>query len=507
MASAGLTEPTAAGGSTATRLLAALDREALPIVVVAAFAGVLGAGLASVLNQDGWLALLSGREIVRHGLPSVDHLTYWTAGRHWTDQQWLGQLALYGLFALGALRLVLVAHVVLSVGTFALAVVAARRLGGSPRATAFVALAGFVPLASTITELRTQVVGSLFFLLTLWLLLVESRAPSRRILLVFPVLVLWANIHGSVTLGAAFCVLAALAYAWEQRRLPATRRAEGWWLRPWAFALGCVCCVFASPYGLSLIGYYDHTLLNRSFGKFVTEWRPITFSGQNLPVFILAGVGLWLLGRERARVSLFEQAAFVLAAAAAFSASRNVGWLALVALLVLPRTVDMKARPSAAGRISPVALGLAVASLFAFGSTAVTAATSPGSKFATRYPAAASDAVARALARDPHARIFADEHFADWLLWRIPDARGRLAYDARFELLSKHQLQTLYEWAAQATDHWRAAASGSSIAVVYPPHDRLKTAALRKSGARILYRDAQIAVLALPRGFGRTPAS
>jgi hypothetical protein len=507
VASEGITEPSVAGGFGVPRILAVLEREALPIVVVAAFAVVLGTGLASVLNQDGWLALVSGREIVRHGLPSVDHLTVWSSGQHWTDQQWLGQLALYGLFALGGLRLLLTAHVFLAVGTFALAVVAARRLGGSPRATALVALGAFVPLAATITELRTQVLGSLFFLLTFLLLLEETRSPSRRLWLVFPVLVLWANVHGSVTLGAALCVLAASSSAWRQSRVSAGQRPTRWWLRPAGLAVGSVCCIFVSPYGLSLIGYYNDTLLNRGFGKFVTEWQPTTFSGQNVPVFALAGVGLWLLGRARGRVSVFEQAAFVLVVVGAFAASRNVGWLGLVALLVLPRTFDLTSRPRTSRRISPVALGLVVASLFAFGSAVVAAATSPSPKFAQRYPVAASDAVARALARDPRAKIFADEHFADWLIWRLPQARGRVAYDARFELLSQVQLRRLYQWAAQATDHWRAAATGDALAVVYPPHDTGKTAALRRSGGRVLYQDAQIAVLALPRGFGRTPAS
>lgn len=500
VASGGLTDSRGARGLGTARALVVLERETLPLVVGTAFAVVLGTGLASVLNQDGWLALLSGREIVQHGLPTADHLTSWSAGKHWTDQQWLGQLVFYGLYALGGLRLLLATHVLIAAGTFALALVAARRLGGSPRATALVAVGALVPLAATITELRTQVLGSLLFLVTVWILILETRHPSRRILLVFPVLVVWANVHGSVTLGAALCVIAAAAYAWEQRAL--LRRERRRCLRPLGLAVGSVCCVFASPYGLSLIGYYNDTLLNRSFGKFVTEWRPITLSGQNIPVFLLAGVGLWLLGRARARVSLFEQAAFVLVTVGAFDASRNVGWLGFVALLVLPRTLDLPSRPRTTTRISPVVLGLVVASLFGISTTVVSAATAPSPKFAQRYPVAASNAVARVLARDPQAKIFSDEHFADWLLWRLPKARGRVAYDARFELLSEAQLQRLYQWAAQATDHWREAAAGDAVAVVYPPHDPGKTAALRRSGARVLYRDAQVAVLALPRGFG-----
>jgi hypothetical protein len=101
--------------------------------------------------------------------------------------------------------------------------------------------------------------------------------------------------------------------------------------------------------------------------------------------------------------------------------------------------------------------------------------------------------------------VFADVHFADWLLWRIPSARGRVAFDARFELLSRSRLESLYRWAVESTDRWRSAAVGTSIAVVDRPDDRLKTAALLRSGARVLYADSEVAVLALPPAFGRAP--
>src|SRR5205823_1738302 len=85
--------------------LNAVDREAAPLVVVAGFAVAITAGFARLLTQDGWLALVAGREIAQHGLPSHDHLTVWSNGRAWVDEQWLGQLAFYGAHAVGGVRL------------------------------------------------------------------------------------------------------------------------------------------------------------------------------------------------------------------------------------------------------------------------------------------------------------------------------------------------------------------------------------------------------------------
>jgi hypothetical protein len=487
--------------SLRSRLFSAVERDAAPAVIVAAFAVVLTAALPSVLGQDGWLALLSGREISRHGLPSADELTMWSAGHRWIDQQWLGHFGAYGLYAAGGLRLLLVCHGLLVIATFALAVIGARRLGASPRATALIAVAAFLPIISTISGLRTQLPASTLFVLTLWLLIVENRSPSRRVYLVFPLLVVWANVHGSVVVGAGLTVLAGAVFTWELITTTPEKRIPRWQARSLALVAGPIACMFASPYGLSLIGYYHRTLLNGSFGKFVSEWRPTTFSAANLPVFMIACGGLWLLGRAGSRVSLFERLAFVAVVPAAFLAVRNVGWLGLAALLILPRVADGIIPRRKAVRASPVQLGLAVAALVGAGIAAVALVGNPGRALAENYPPRASDTVARALERDPQARVFADERFADWLLWRIPSARGRVAFDARFELLSKAQLESLSRWVAERTDHWRKAAAGTSIVVVHRSHDARKTAAIVRSGGRVLYSDQELAVLAVPPSF------
>ena len=46
----------------------------------------------------------------------------------------------------------------------------------------------------------------------------------------------------------------------------------------------------------------------------------------------------------------------------------------------------------------------------------------------------------RAETRDPGTRVWATDGTADWLLWRIPDLRGRIAFDVRFELYDENAL-------------------------------------------------------------------
>ena len=59
---------------------------------------------ALVVN-DSWLNLMAGREVVENGLPSRDEITVYGLGATWTDQQWLAQVFMYGIYSLGGFAL------------------------------------------------------------------------------------------------------------------------------------------------------------------------------------------------------------------------------------------------------------------------------------------------------------------------------------------------------------------------------------------------------------------
>ena len=115
------------------------------LAVAAALWCALLAFLPSEMSPDGWYAFLGGDLIVHHGLPSHDSLTVWGHGRRWVDQQWLAQLAYYGLYALGGLRLALLANAALVVGSFAAAGGLARARGGATRDVLYVSVVGAIP--------------------------------------------------------------------------------------------------------------------------------------------------------------------------------------------------------------------------------------------------------------------------------------------------------------------------------------------------------------------------
>ena len=477
------------------RVLAWLERESLPVTVFGLFACGLIVRLPDQLRQDGWLALVSGRLVADSGLPTTDTLTAWTAHVQWVDQQWLGQLFLYRLASAGNLRLVMLVHVGLLAGAMAAALIAARWRGGSPRSVGLVAAPALVVILMS-AQMRVQSIAYPLFVAVAWLLIADARASSRRVLLVLPVLVLWANVHGSVVLGALLTTVAGLLLVARTLRTRAGAGNEVL-LRGALLAIAPCLCIFASPYGSSLFHYYGSTAFNSSFGRIVSEWQHSWPSLVTLPFYVLAALCGWLLLRDRRAVSIFEQIALLLLFLAGVSALRNMVWFSFFALIVVPLPLG-KRLGEVRGRESRMVKTMLAATAIAAVSVAGAAAASRPDSWLTSsvYPIAAADAVAAAAAKDPTARIYSDVRFADWLLWTRPELAGRIAYDARFELLSSRELEQLYRLQNRLTPGWMAPVAGHRL-VVLPRVQGAATARalLARAGTREIYRDGSVVIL------------
>jgi putative flippase GtrA len=459
-------------------------REPYLVALVAVYVFALARLAPFELVQDSWLTFLSGREIAENGLPSAESLTVYGEGARWIDQQWLAHLAFYGLVAGGGIKAALLAHVALLTAAFVLALVAARRLGASSRSVFWVATGSFF-LAPWMWQLRSQSFAYVLFVGALWLLARDARAPSRQVFLVLPLLVVWANLHGSVVLGAALVALRGVTSGRSLRTLALV-------LLPWL-------CVLVSPYGLDLVGYYRHMLVGPEFAQIVGEWRPPTFP-QAWPFFLLALVAVWLLARAGDRMTLFERLAVLATIVGGFLAIRNITWFALAWLVLVPVALEA-ARPAPAPTRRPgrPLRALAWLGAVAIPLTALAMLAWPAKAYESRWSQPALAAVSEVVDADPDARVFASERYADWLLWEKPDLAGRVAFDVRFELYDDEQLQALFRYHNRIGADWRSAAAGYEVVVLDRVADEeLEAPLLASPGARRLYGDELVSVLYVP---------
>jgi len=125
-------------------------------------------------------------------------------------------------------------------------------------------------------------------------------------------------------------------------------------------------------------------------------------------------------------------------------------------------------------------------------------AAKPASWFESSYPSGILAAFDRVQARDPQMKVFANETYSDWLLLRRPELRGRLAFDIRFELLSKTELESMLK-IRRRTDGWQRLAAPYSLFVLNKgPESKLASALLRQPGAQVEYRGQDAIVISRP---------
>lgn len=448
---------------------------ALTLVAFGALCALLATQLAQMITTDGWLALVSGRLIVKHGLPSHDNLTVLADGRDWVDQQWLGQVLLYGIHRGGGIWLLDVVEVVLVLGALMGAIVFARRRGATEPVVGVISLAAALPLAATASSVRPQ-----SFCYPLWVLIIvlvsrKGRLTPWVVLAALAILVVWANLHGSV-------LLAAGLVSWRGiKELVLHRRS----LLGWVTLFGPGVALFATPYAPGLLHYYSRTAFNPTFGRYLVQWAPTAATPTAIPIFILILTGVWLYGRRPSTLDGFEWIAVAVSSLAALSAVRNWPWLCLTAVALAPRGVGARTLRRRSIRDGLALLGLLLAMSLPLSFLGLS------TRQARLYPAVAADRVAAAAKADPHRTVWASTRVGDWLLWQRPDLRGALLADARYELLTDRELERVVLFRYGAALQWTEARA--QVFVIDPDTDYRALDAIR-ARVRIVYTSAHIVV-------------
>ncbi len=215
---------------------------------------------------------------------------------------------------------------------------------------------------------------------------------------------------------------------------------------PVVLALAAPLCVLASPYGTKLVAYYDLMLVEAPFAPMLREWQWSSPSATTALfwVLVLVAAGVLALRRCRSRLTVYELTVLAITFVGAVQAVRGVIWFALACAAILPVALDgllTKTDVDAPG----VNRAISLASLGGLAVAAIVFLAHPASWYVSDWPRQRVDAV-RAATRDPATRVYATDGTADWLLWRIPDLRGRVAYDVRFELYDQAALDDIVQY-------------------------------------------------------------
>jgi hypothetical protein len=474
-----------------------IEARALFIVAASAVLILTIAGIPQHISQDSWLALVAGRLVATHGIPHHDYFTLMTHGVNWVDQQWLAQFLMYELQRLGGLQVMTVVYVLITSAAFAGTIVVARRLGGQDlHVLAMLPLGAFFYLAAAVW-IRTQGLAYPLFITTLYLLATDARAPQplSRTWLVFPMLILWANLHGSVTLGVGLAVLYGAIRV--VRCIRGHHLISPLGTGAVAFIVLPPLTLLVTPYGTSIVHYYRVTLLNPEFGKLVTEWKPVTSVPLlAVPLFVLIAGALYTLARTWRRTPVFELLVIVALAFGAVDAVRNITWFGLAVIMLLPSAIDkLKAgRPAPLRRARINRILATVIGVLALGITVLTLAR-PESWFTSTYPTSAIPTLEHLMAQDHQDKVFADIRFADWLIWQDPRVfSGHVAYDTSLELLTGAQLRSIVAVTSPGRTGIPAVLSPYRIWALNPSNRAADRSLLARRGVHLILKSKRIVI-------------
>jgi hypothetical protein len=266
------------------------------LVALLALLGVLG-GMASdrvLTDADTYWHLASGRWMVDHGsVPLVDHFSHSMPGAAWTAHEWLSELVLAGVYHMAGWGGLVVVVALLFAATLAYVTRFLLARMEPVHALLFTAFAASMLMSHLLARPHVLV----WPLLAVWVgTLVNAgekgRSPPWMLL---PLMTLWANLHGSFTIGLALG--AALAFD-AVLSCPSGQRGAAW---RWAGFIGLsVAAAMVTPWGWHGLLYpfqvMDMTVALDAIGEWLS---PDFHKPQMLELWLMLMLAVACSGRMR----------------------------------------------------------------------------------------------------------------------------------------------------------------------------------------------------------------
>jgi hypothetical protein len=339
--------------SNATACTSVFANASIPGMIFS-FAGMLGMCLVGRVfyalrsfnvDPDLWWHIKYGQSILStHHWPTTEQYSFTVTGQHWLSYEWLGDVLLAAIYQVGGLR-GLGALLIILASVFVLALYYYTSIRcGNPKA-GFLATALLINLVNGF-NLRPQMLGYIYLILTLIVLERFCQGKLRAIWFLPLLMLVWVNTHGSwiIGLGTIGVYLASGLMTIHLGSLET---------QPWtprerihltiAFLLSVVA-TFITPYGADL-AKFPFIVSSMPLGVAnVQEWQPIMFNlaGDKLflgllmgflfvqallrPVWRLQEFGLFLFGTVMACVHVRFLSLFVPFFASLFAVLLSI-WL------------------------------------------------------------------------------------------------------------------------------------------------------------------------------------
>jgi hypothetical protein len=257
------------------------------------------------IDPDMWWHLKSGELILStHRWATTDASSYTAAGFPYLSYEWLGDVLIAAVYRLGGLR-GLEALLIVMGGAVMLALYGLATLRSGNCKAAFFVSAPLICLAGVSFNLRPQMLGYLFLILTVIVMERFCQGKQRAVWLLPPLFLIWINTHGSwiIGLGTIGLYFASGLVSFRAGTLEARRWTNSERLRLEIVFLLSLAAIPITPYGTELAAYPFTVANSLPLGvASVQEWRTMAFDVISGKVFLVFLLG-FLLAQAVLRIS------------------------------------------------------------------------------------------------------------------------------------------------------------------------------------------------------------
>jgi hypothetical protein len=467
-----------------------------------------------LIDTDLWWHLANGRYILAHGVPGTDVYSYTAVGHVWVVHEWLADVIFYGVYrSLGLRGLIVLSGFAIATGGWL--VYHLLRRGGLGAVSAVV-VAVLLGLASSPSwGARPQVLNFLLTAAVCALLLAYRERPGRRLFLLVPPFLLWANLHSGYLVGVA---LVALFFTGEAMQTGWTVLAAGRGETPVltgrnlsrvaAVAVLGLLAGLLTPATWRTVLFPFGTLSSGRIQSLIVEWSSPDFhslAGRAL-LLVLLVLGGGLLASARARrgadptLLLWGLGSLALA----LTSQRNVPIFAAagaplvgVAASALLAGLGLKPRLARPAAGVAVALNLVLAVVLGVGAVYFVGLRNTDAAIDKAVvavePVGATDYI---LSHRPQGRVFNGYAFGGWLIWRAYP-QYRVFIDGRIEVYGD-QVFDQYIRTMFLSDQWQTTLDQYQVQTVIIPAGEPIRLVLEQSGWTLAYQDSTARVYTRP---------
>ncbi|MBI5651563.1 MAG: hypothetical protein HZC40_14140 [Chloroflexi bacterium] len=489
------------------------------------FLALFAMAVREISDPDFWWHLRAGQSIIEtRSIPHADIFSHTNAGRAWVMHEWLAEVLIYAIYALGSFPALILAFAGIITLTFAFVY---ARMPGKPFVATFVLLFAATATAPT-WGVRPQMLSLLFASIFLYILDLWSQAftrsfsdseaaiassPNARAKLVWllvPLMILWVNLHSGYALGLVIIavylfgnLISNFQFPTSNRKPPTIQLSNHPTIQLALVFLACLAVVPLNPNGATMYIYPFETLTSRAMQAYIVEWFSPDFHQIEFQPFAwLLLATLAALARSGKRVTLTQTILLAGFAYAGLRSARNIPIFAIIAAPILAEQVwhwiETRGWANGLARQNRVSRGMVIGNWFVLAIIVVAVIARVGIVIANqanieraKFPAAAVDFLQK---ENLPGALYNSYGWGGYLIWRLYPAE-RVFIDGRADVYGDAFIEDVFLKAYRGGADWRTPLEQSAVRVVLiEPGAPLAVQLAREREWQKVYEDQQAVI-------------